>query len=166
MLIAHFHTLARYNSIANQRLYEACAQLDDAEYRRERRGSFRSIHWTLNHILLGDRLWMDRFSSPAELATPPLATVLYDDFARLREARRVEDARIEAFMRALEAGFLARPVTYVNSEGRQCSDPAPLLLAHMFNHQTHHRGQVHVMLSQTAVKPPALDMHRAIRPAS
>jgi uncharacterized damage-inducible protein DinB len=55
-------------------------------------------------------------------------------------------------------------VRYVNSTGEQHADPAGLMLAHLFNHQTHHRGQVHVMLSQTTVRPPALDMHRVIRP--
>src|SRR5688500_15365209 len=96
-LIQHFRTLARYNSIVNQRLYDACYSLPDTEYRKERFGSFGSIHRTLNHILLGDRIWMDRFEG-AGMKTPPLDTILYEEFAALRDARQNEDARIEEFM--------------------------------------------------------------------
>jgi uncharacterized damage-inducible protein DinB len=163
-LATHFQTMARYNTLANQRLYEACAQLSDQDYRRERSGGFRSIHRTLNHILLGDRLWMARFSGPGVSGTPPLATELYADFASLRAAQEREDIRIQQFMDALDASFLGEEVHYANSEGRLCADPAPLLLAHFFNHQTHHRAQIQIMLSETTVKPPALDMHRIINP--
>jgi uncharacterized damage-inducible protein DinB/catechol 2,3-dioxygenase-like lactoylglutathione lyase family enzyme len=160
----HFELLARYNTIANRNLYDACARLDDREYRKERAGSFRTIHYTLNHILLGDRLWMARFTDTGGMTTPPLGTVLYDDFPTLRAAREAQDAVIEEFMANLTPAFLAMNLDYVNNAGKPQLDPAPLVLAHLFNHQTHHRGQVHVMLSETTVKPPSLDMHRAIRP--
>ena len=163
-LIAHFQMLARYNTIANERLYETCGRLDEEEYRRERAASFRSVHRTLNHILLGDRIWMARFTETGHATTPALGSELYPDFAGLRAARVAEDARIEAFLADATEEFLAKEVRYVNSAGEHHGDPAGLLLAHLFNHQTHHRGQVHVMLSQTTVRPPALDMHRAIRP--
>jgi uncharacterized damage-inducible protein DinB len=163
-LIAHFQMLARYNTIANERLYETCSRLDEEEYRRERAASFRSVHRTLNHILLGDRIWMARFTETGHATTPPLGGELYPNFAALRAARVAEDARIEAFLADAAAEFLAKEVRYVNSAGEHHADPAGLLMAHLFNHQTHHRGQVHVMLSQTTVQPPALDMHRVIRP--
>ena len=163
-LIAHFQMLGRYNTIINQRLYGACAQLPDEEYRKERSGSFRSIHRTLNHVLLGDRIWMSRFTGHGFTMTPGLDTVLYDDFPSLRAARESEDLRIEAFLADLTEAFLGKDFRYVNNAGNLCVDAAPLVLAHFFNHQTHHRGQVHVMLSQTGIKPPSLDMHRAIRP--
>ena len=67
-------------------------------------------------------------------------------------------------MDALDQSFLEQEVQYVNNAGCLCADPSPLLLAHLFNHQTHHRAQVQIMLSETLVKPPALDMHRIIRP--
>ena len=162
-LIQHFQTLARYNSIANQRLYDACSSLSDIEYRRERFGSFGSIHRTLNHILLGDRIWMDRFEG-AGMRTPPLGTILYEEFAALRDARQDEDNRIERFMANLADEFLAREIRYVNSKGIEFSDPAALVVYHLFNHQTHHRGQVHTMLSHAGLTPPSLDMHRAIKP--
>ena len=163
-LLAHFQMLARYNTLANERLYEACAHLDEQEYRRERAGSFQSIHRTLNHILLGDRIWMARFTDTGYEVTPALATELYSDFTSLRQARVTEDQRIEAFLASAGEDLLAKEIDYVNNMGVPCADPVSLLLAHLFNHQTHHRGQVHVMLSQTAVKPPSLDMHRLIRP--
>ena len=162
-LIPHFQTLARYNTIVNQRLYDACSALTDTEYRKERFGSFGSIHRTLNHILLGDRVWMDRFEG-AGMTTPPLDMILYEEFPVLLDARQSEDARIEQFMEALTDDFFGREIRYVNSKGVEFSDPAALVVPHMFNHQTHHRAQVHTLLSHAGVKPPSLDMHRAIRP--
>lgn len=161
--MTHCQMLARYNTIANEKLYAAVAQLDDEEYRRERAASFRSVHKTLNHILLGDLVWMERFTGNGS-TTPPLGNELYADFASLRAARVAEDARIEAFLASAGEDFLAMEIRYVNNKGVQRADPARLVLAHLFNHQTHHRGQVHVMLSQTAVQPPSLDMHWAIQP--
>jgi uncharacterized damage-inducible protein DinB len=162
-LAAHFQMLARYNCIANERLYAKCAQLDDAEYRKARAGSFGSIHGLLNHILLGDRRWMGLFEN-GERATPPLNQILYDDFSDLRGARAREDARIQAFFAGLDAAFWSRSFAYTNNQGKDYVETAPVACAHLFNHQTHHRGQVHVMLSQTPVGPPSLDLHRIVNP--
>jgi uncharacterized damage-inducible protein DinB len=162
-LVTHFQMLARYNRIANERLYAKCAELDDAEYRKQRPGSFGSIHGLLNHILLGDRRWMALFER-GERTTPPLGQILYDDFAELRAARVAEDARFEAFFGGLNDGFLARSFAYTNNQGKPYVETAHVACSHLFNHQTHHRGQVHVMLSQTAVTPPQLDLHRIINP--
>jgi uncharacterized damage-inducible protein DinB len=158
-----FKMLARYNRIANERLYEQCGKLDLTEYRAQRKGSFGSIHALLNHVLLGDRIWMSRFAGGGK-TTPPLNTVLFESFAELSAARREEDAGIEAFFDQVDSDFLTRPLTYTNSLGIARSDSAPIAVLHFFNHQTHHRGQVHVMLSQTAVPPPSLDVHRILIP--
>ena len=157
-----FRIFARYNRVANERLYEQVGKLDVAEYRRERRGSFGSIHGLLNHILVAsDRIWMSRFAGGGK-TTPPLNTILFETFAEINSARAKEDAGIEAFFEKVDDGFLARPLAYTNSRGKDYVDePGPAVL-HFFNHQTHHRGQVHVMLSQTEVSPPALDMHRLL----
>jgi len=159
----HIRLLARYNRIANERLYEKCAELSDSEYRAQRSGSFGSIHALLNHILLGDRIWMSRFNGEGQ-TTPWLATILYDQFAELRSVRSREDAAIEEFFSAADDGFLSRTLSYTNSKGVHYTDPMLNAVLHMFNHQTHHRGQVHVMLSQTGVQPPSLDMHRILNP--
>jgi uncharacterized damage-inducible protein DinB len=158
-----FRMLARYNRIANERLYDACEQLDPIEYRRERKGSFGSIHALLNHMLLGDRIWMSRFAGGGN-TTPPLNSILFDQFAELHSARAVQDEQIEVFFAKSNADFLQKQFPYVNNQGKDYVETAPVAVLHFFNHQTHHRGQVHVMISQTEVKPPSLDMHRILNP--
>jgi uncharacterized damage-inducible protein DinB len=162
-LLDVFRTLARYNKVANARLYEQCGKLELAEFRRERRGSFGSIHALLNHTLLGDRIWMSRFAGGGS-TTPPLNTILFETFAELSAARSEQDAGIESFFANVDDGFVSRSLSYTNSLGKDCTDSAPHAVLHFFNHQTHHRGQVHVMLSQTDVRPPSLDMHRILNP--
>jgi uncharacterized damage-inducible protein DinB len=88
--------LARYNALANRRLYEACARLGGAERKKERPAFFGSIHGTLNHVLVGDRIWLARFGGEGTPSTG-LDAVLYEDFDELRRAREHEDERIEAF---------------------------------------------------------------------
>jgi len=102
--------LSRYNRIANERPFETCARLDVAEYQKQRQGSFGGIHGLLNHILLGDQIWMARFEGSGH-STPRLNTVLAEDFADLRRARMEEDARIEAFFSALIAESDSSPAT-------------------------------------------------------
>ena len=162
-LLDHFRMLAQYNKLANATLYAACARLTDEEYHKTRPAFFRSIHGTLNHLLVGDRIWMGRFEGPPMPSTP-LAAVLHATLADLQSARVTEDTRIDVFAQRLEMALVAGHMTYTNNAGMRCRDPVTLLLAHFFNHQTHHRGQVHDMLSQTAVPPPSLDMHRLIGP--
>jgi uncharacterized damage-inducible protein DinB len=158
-----FRIFARYNRVANERLYEQVGKMDVTEYRRERRGSFGSIHGLLNHILVGDRIWMSRFAGGGK-TTPPLNTILFETFPEINSARAEEDVSIEAFFEKVDDGFLTRPLAYANSLGKDCVVEAGSAVLHFFNHQTHHRGQVHVMLSQTEVSPPALDMHRILNP--
>ena len=163
-LILNFRLLAAYNTLANERLYDACAELADAELRKQRPAFFKSILGTLNHIMVGDRIWLARFEGE-EVASTGLDAILYDDFGQLRGARIFEDTRIEDFAEAIDEAFLERAIEYRNNEGKVFLDPVRLLVAHMFNHQTHHRGQIHDMLTQTDVAPPVLDMHRVIHPA-
>jgi uncharacterized damage-inducible protein DinB len=158
-----FRIFARYNRIANERLYEQVGKLDVAEYRRERRGSFGSVHALLNHTLVADRIWMSRFAGGGK-TTPPLNTILFETFAEINSARAEEDAAIEAFFEKVGGDFLIRRLAYTNSRGKDYVEEAAPAVLHFFNHQTHHRGQVHVMLSQTEVGPPSLDMHRILNP--
>jgi uncharacterized damage-inducible protein DinB len=117
----------------------------------------------LNHILLGDRRWMALFES-GERLTPPLDQILCDDFSGLRSARAREDSRIESFFAGLDTGFWRRSFAYANNQGRDYVETAHVACSHLFNHQTHHRAQVHVMLSQTSTAPPSLDLHRILNP--
>ena len=162
-LAAHFRMLGRYNRLANERLYGACAELDDAARRQDRGAFFRSIHGTLNHIMVGDRIWMARFEGGTASSTG-LDAILYDGFDGLRAARVIEDARIEAFIAGLDAALLGDTLAYISHEGRPFEDPMAVLLPHFFNHQTHHRGQITAMLRQTNCPYPELDMHRVMIP--
>lgn len=158
-----FRRVARYNQTANERLYRACGDLPDSEYRRARPVSFGSVHALLNHILLGDRIWMARFEGGGAI-TPPLDTVLYLEFPELRAARVREDERIVAFFDRASDEFLSRPLRYANSKGVGYADNAAIAAGHFFNHQTHHRGQIHVLLAESGVTPPSLDLHRILNP--
>lgn len=162
-LMIHFQLLAQYNTLVNQALYTACAELDDATRKQLRPAFFKSIHGTLNHILVGDRIWLNRFSSKIVPSTG-LDVIPYDDFEELWQARVAEDERIRSFANGLSEATLNQSIHYVNNAGFECTDPMSLLIAHFFNHQTHHRGQVHNLLCQTPVPPPSLDLHRIINP--
>jgi uncharacterized damage-inducible protein DinB len=154
---------ARYNTLANEALYEACARLSGEEYRRDLGAFFKSVHGTLNHQVLVDRLWMARFEGGSPPSTN-LDAILYGDFDALRAARMALDARIEAFFAILPADFASRSVRYVNNTGVDTEDPLSLILPHYFNHQTHHRAQVHTLLSQLGYVAPVLDLHRVLKP--
>ena len=154
---------ARYNRLANETLYAACAALPDEERRRDLGAFFGSVHGTLNHLLLGDRIWMTRFEGGSHPSTD-LGAILHDDFATLRAARVAMDVRIERFVAALPRDFSAGTIRYLNNAGFASEDPLNVLLPHFFNHQTHHRAQVHTLLSQLGRDPPSLDLHRVLRP--
>ena len=153
----HFRTFAAYNRWANARLYDACAALPDAEYRRPRGAFFASIHGTLNHILVADRIWMGRIEG-ADSGIASLDTILHDDLAALRVAREEEDARIAGMVDGLDAARLAGDLHYANLAGTPQTTPLGQVLAHVFNHQTHHRGQAHDLLHQAAGGAPELDL--------
>jgi uncharacterized damage-inducible protein DinB len=154
--------MARYNRWANARLYDACAQLTEPEYMTARPAFFGSIHRTLNHILVGDRIWLGRVTGHP-LAGVTLDAELYPDLPALRVARTAEDERIVAVTRALPERDLAEPLAYRTTAGEPFETGLATVLQHMFNHQTHHRGQVHGMLSATAVPPPPLDLIYYVR---
>jgi uncharacterized damage-inducible protein DinB len=153
----YFRRLARYNAWANRRLYDACGKLSAADYAAKRAAFFGSIGGTLNHILVADRIWLARFEVRAA-GIASLDHILYEDFAALRPAREAEDARLLAFVGSLDEDSLTGTLTYRNMAGEAKETPFVWALAHVFNHQTHHRGQVHGMLSGTPVAPPPLDL--------
>jgi uncharacterized damage-inducible protein DinB len=146
-MLAHYQMFAGYNAWCNQRLYDASAWVADADYRADRGAFFKSVHGTLNHLLVGDRIWMRRLTGQGE--TPPaLDAILYDNFAELRAARRAEDKRISSYIASLREADLDKTIRYrtvVNPQNIE--QPLAPALAHMFNHQTHHRGQAHALLS-------------------
>ena len=152
------NALARYNAWANHKLYRSAEALPDDQYRADRGAFFKSLHGTLNHLLVTDRLWMARFTgAPA----PPLRldTILHDDLPSLAAARGVEDTRIIGFVDSLDAAALERTFSYVRTSARERYEqelgPA---LDHLFNHQTHHRGQAHAILTGLGADAPSLDL--------
>jgi uncharacterized damage-inducible protein DinB len=164
MSLDYFRTLARYNQWANRRLYAACAMLHEADYMARRPSFFGSIHAALNHIMVGDRVWVARFTG-ADTKIKSLDQILYGDLAGLRVAREAEDAKIVNFVDGVDLPTLNSTLRYKNMSGADQATPVRFVLGHLFNHQTHHRGQVHGLLSQTAVAPPPLDLIYFLREA-
>ncbi len=163
-----FVRFAQYNSWFNGQLYDCVERLDDAERKRDRGAFFRSIHDTLDHILLCDRSWLSRIKRSAlpfaSLTNADLIPDLRDlaqgvtqDFEALRSKRRATDTVLEAFVHELTPEILEEDLEYKNSKGTDFANPLWHVVAHIFNHQTHHRGQVTALLSQTGIDPGMTD---------
>jgi uncharacterized damage-inducible protein DinB len=145
---------AAYNRWANTQVYAAAAELSDAEFRSDRGAFFGSLHRTLNHLLVADRIWMKRFTGTGEAPTT-LDAVLFEELDALAAARKAEDERIIAWTGMLDDRTLAANFTYVTVvRPVEITQPLSAALAHFFNHQTHHRGQCHMTL--TALGRPSL----------
>ena len=146
---AYLRTMAAYNSEMNRRLYAAAERLPDAERRRPRGAFWGSIHGSLNHLLWGDQQWMSRFDGwPKPSLAIKQSGELFDDFAALRVAREDADARIAHWADRVDELWLDEDLTWFSgAANREIRAPKRLLVTHMFNHQTHHRGQVHAMLT-------------------
>jgi uncharacterized damage-inducible protein DinB len=150
--------LAGYNRWANERLYDAAAGLGDADYRADRGAFFKSVHGTLNHLLVADRIWMRRFTGAGD-APDRLDAILHEDFGGLRAARRAEDDRIVRYVDGLaEADLTGRLAYRTLSNPRSIEQELAPALDHFFNHQTHHRGQAHCLLTAIAGDAPSLDL--------
>jgi uncharacterized damage-inducible protein DinB len=158
-MIEQFRHLAGYNAWANARLYEAAGNLGEEQLWRDVGLFFGSLGGTLNHILVADRVWMRRFTGIGEHPAK-LNAILHRDFPSLRAEREKEDRRILAFTESLTGEKLEAEFTYImmTRPDTITSKLWPDLL-HVFNHQTHHRGQAHTGLSiLTGEEPLSLDM--------
>ena len=154
MLQPHFVQFAAYNRWANQRLYDEAAVLPDAARKRELGLFFHSLHGTLNHILVADRVWLRRLTGAGE-EPARLNQILFEDFAALRTAREQEDARIIGFVGNLREEDFDAAFEYRTLAGKAHAQRRADTLAHFFNHQTHHRGQAHAALTILGVPEPA-----------
>jgi uncharacterized damage-inducible protein DinB len=146
---AYIRTMAEYNAEMNRRLYAAAARLSDTE-RREPHGAFwGSIHGTLTHILWGDRQWMSRFDNWSKPDTQiKQSSQMIDDFAELTGARAKADGDIILWAHKVDDAWLGEDMVWFSgAANREMRAPKGLLVAHFFNHQTHHRGQAHAMLT-------------------
>ena len=155
---AYCNTLAEYNGWMNTRLYSTCAALTDTQRKEDRLAFFGSIHSTLNHILFGDLAFMSRFTGVPSVV-PELGVDLYDKFDDLRVARRQLDERIALWCKSLSADWLAESLTYTSKvDGITRTVERWVLVVHMFNHATHHRGQITTLLSQMGVDMGTTDL--------
>jgi len=157
---AYAQRMARYNRWQNQNLYGVADRLSDAERRHERGAFFGSVHKTLSHLLWGDRVWMSRFSGGSRPEVGIAGSVsLYPDWDELKRERAAFDEEIIAWADGVDAAWLAGDLTYYSGGAkRDITAPKWLLVTHMFNHQTHHRGQVHCMLTQAGGRPHDTDL--------
>ena len=159
----HPAVFSRYNRWANRRVHDACEGLDRDAYLAQRPSFFGSIHRTLNHILVAYLIWMGRIAGePRALA---LDDELHGDLASLRMARGALDDAIVAHCDGLETGWQEAVLHYANTRGEPCETPLVQVFWHLFNHQTHHRGQVHGLLSHAGVAPQQLDLIYFLREA-
>jgi uncharacterized damage-inducible protein DinB len=151
---------AGYNRWCNERLYAAAGTLSDDEFRADRGVFFKSMLGTLNHILAADRIWMRRFTGSGEAPTQ-LDAILYVDRDALAAARVAEDARIADWVAGLDETGLAASFSYETiSPPRAITQKLGRALLHLFNHQTHHRGQAHAILTGFGRDAPSLDLIR------
>jgi uncharacterized damage-inducible protein DinB len=154
----HFAMMAGYNAWCNERLYDAAQSLPDADYRADRGAFFKSVHGTLNHLLVADRIWMRRFTAKGD-APNRLDAILFEDLKDLRPARQAEDARIVAYVEGLSDADLGRLLRYRTiTNPMDFEQPLAPALIHFFNHQTHHRGQVHGLLTAITGEAPSFDL--------
>jgi uncharacterized damage-inducible protein DinB len=155
---SYFEQRAAYNRWANARVYEAAFLLGEADYRRDVGAFFKSMHGTLNHLLLTDRLWLKRLTGEGEHPNQ-LNAIIYEDRRALALARAGEDDRIVRYVAALDDAMLDGLRKYATTSGKEFEQKRRDILAHLFNHQTHHRGQAHTILSiVTGREPPSLDL--------
>jgi uncharacterized damage-inducible protein DinB len=149
---------ADYNAWMNDKLYAVCAGLSDEERKRDRGAFFRSIHGTLNHLLLGDLVWMGRFDGQT-FRPQSLDQELYASFAELRAKRGELDERIRGWAHGLSDADLDAKLTFTSIVDRaQRSVTLWKVLLHFFNHQTHHRGQLTTLLAQAGVDYGVTDL--------
>lgn len=148
MSTAHWIMLAGYNMWANVRLYGAVRALPAETFRAEAGAFFGSLRGTLNHLLVADRIWMKRLTGEGD-APDRLDAILHGDLGSLSEARAMEDRRIASWVAGLDETALARVVRYRRvTTPDLIEQPTAEILAHLFNHQTHHRGQAHALVTR------------------
>jgi len=167
-MLEQYAALGRYNRWMNARIYEVAARLSDEERKRDLGAFFKSLHGTLNHLLLADRVWLGRFTRDRAISDSldregrlieiqSLAHELYPDFDDLRREREKTDSDIEKFVLTLGADRLTQPLTYKTGRGEPCDHPFWWALSHFFNHQTHHRGQATALLTRLGYDPGVTD---------
>jgi uncharacterized damage-inducible protein DinB len=149
---------AAYNQWANNRIYSAAADLDEEAFNRDTGAFFGSMMGTLNHVLTADRIWMKRFTGEGD-APAKLDAILHKALPGLTVAREAEDQRIVDWVETLDDKALSGRFTYMTAtDMRTISQRLSPALDHFFNHQTHHRGQAHMILTVLGRPSVPLDL--------
>ncbi len=159
--VEHTRVMARYNEWQNRSLYTAAEALGESARKQDRAAFFGSIHGTLSHLVWGDRLWLSRFRGEPRPAGGGIkeSSGLFIDWQQMQLARAELDQQIIAWADALDSSWLYGNLSWVSGvSGREITRPRWLLVTHFFNHQTHHRGQVHAMLTAAGAKPDDTDL--------
>ncbi|ALS96879.1 DinB family protein [Lacimicrobium alkaliphilum] len=165
----HFELMASYNQWMNEKIYRAAGQLNGSELAEERGAFFGSVLGTLNHIVVGDTIWLQRFATHpsctaslqevAEMPSPTrLNQIVFDDFTELHQHRSWLDQQIINWIAGLREGDLDDVLSYHNTQGIAANKRFSNLILHFFNHQTHHRGQISVLLSQSGLDIGVTDL--------
>lgn len=154
---SHFLTMARYNRWANGRIYDAAGRLAPEAFARPMGAFFGSLSGTLNHIMVADCVWLNRITGDGPQPTA-LDEVLHADLPSLRAAREALDERLLSVISETGDTALAAPLLYRTMAGTEQTTRLSDVLFHVFNHQTHHRGQAHTLLGQLGQEPPAIDL--------
>ena len=173
-LKSNFQLMAQYNRWMNEKLYEAAFRLGEDKMREDQGAFFKSVFGTLNHILVGDMIWLKRFARHAkryqalirlkETPNPTsLDAILYDDFMQLQQARQQLDEVILQWSQEIDEDDLAGDLEYTNTKGDRYVDNFGCLVQHFYNHQTHHRGQITTLLSQNGIDVGSTDLLMLIR---
>lgn len=157
---AYAQLMATYNRWQNQRIYATADTLPDEQRKLDQGAFFGSIHGTLNHLLWADQTWLHRFAgTPAPGPKRPRESTAMFEWSDLERERRAFDETIVGWTNALDDAWLAGDVTWFSGAvGRELSRPRWRIVSHFFNHQTHHRGQVHAMLTRLGAKPEDTDL--------
>lgn len=153
----YFAEMAHYNAWANRRLFDMATKVSHEAYSRDVGAYFKSLHGTLNHLLTTDRIWFRRLTGVGDHPAT-LDAILCDTLIDLASARGREDRRIIEFVDGLSDEQLWDYLTYHTLNGTQQRQRRVDILAHLFNHQTHHRGQAHGILSILGANPLPLDL--------
>lgn len=163
----HLRGMARYNAWANGQLYTAAEGLSESEWTADCGLFFHSVQGTLNHLLVTDRIWLHRITGMGETYLD-LAALPYPRLPDLKREREAEDARIIAFIDGVDTAGLAADFAYANMAGVAQRSPLWQALAHLFNHQAHHRGQAHAGLTRLGKNPSGFDLiaFQRLRPAT
>lgn len=161
--LKHFSMFSAYNRWANERLYDAAELLSDEEWTRDVCAYFGSMCGTLNHLVVTDRIWMNRFTGTGE-THKNLTDLPHPGFGELRTVRGRLDDRIIQWIAGLDEDALAMTFRYTPiTSPEPVTQPLSPALAHFFNHQTHHRGHAHMVLSVLGHEPPPLDLAYFLR---